>query len=71
MADLTKSEALDALEEAWEEFYQDEIDRIDAEVEYLSAVREGISGSSDLRLATIRSAEPFVTLEINNFLEDA
>ena len=71
MADLTKSEALTQLEEAWNEFYEDEIDRIDADVEFLSAVRAGISGSSDLRLATIRSAEPFVTLEINAFLEDS
>jgi hypothetical protein len=70
MAVLSKEEALIRLEAAWNEYYAAEMVRIEDDVAFLREVRQGISGSADLKLATIKSAEPFVILEINNFLED-
>jgi len=64
----TREEALDTLEQAWTDFYEAEIDRIDDDVAFLTEVREGISGSGDLSLATIGSAEPFLIQEVNLLL---
>lgn len=65
---MDKDEALNALQTAWDSFYQTEIDRIDDTVAFLKEVREGISGSADLRLATIASADVFLIQDVNNFL---
>jgi len=65
---MTRDEALDALEQAWTDYYDKEIARIDDDVAYLKEVREGISGSADLSLATISSAEPFLIQEVNLLL---
>jgi hypothetical protein len=65
---LTKTEALAQLESAWTEFYAAEVTRIDDDVAFLKEVRQGISGSADLRLATIRSATVFTIDEVNQLL---
>lgn len=57
------------LEAAWTEYYAAEMLRIEDDVAFLKEVRQGISGSADLKLATIRSAEPFLIEEINELLE--
>jgi len=62
-------EKLVKLETAWNEYYAQEMARIEDDVAFLKEVRQGISGSADLKLATIRSAEPFLIEEINELLE--